>query len=306
MIDDRGSTAGVPDRWLRVFLAVVETGSFTHAGRALGIGQPAVSHAIKQLENALGAPLFERGSGRASLTAPGQHLAAGLRSGFEAIDQAVRTFRLHRGHNSVELSVSMPLATYWLMPRLADFRALHPDVELRVTTMDTDRLIGVDDADLWIPRGLGDWHDLEPAVFCEERVYPVAAPAHPLARPDTPPEALLDAELLNHDHHDRFGWEAWFARHRLPAPAPASLPRFSDYALVVRAAIAGQGVALGWHHLVKDLIADGVLSQVGDCDVATDHPLVVLARPEALHRVAVLALRDWLTSSAAADWPHGL
>lgn len=305
MIDDQSTTSGVPDRWLRVFLAVVDTGSFTHAGRMLDIGQPAVSHSVKQLEKALGAPLLERGSGRASPTEPGRQLAHGLRSGFEAVDQAVRAFRLHRGDNGVELSVSMPLATYWLMPRLADFRALHPEVELRITTIDTDRLIGVDDADLWIPRGLGEWPDLEPAVFCEERVYPVAAPGHPLARPDTTPDALLDAELLEHDHHDRFGWEAWFARRRLPPPALGSLPRFSDYALVIRAAVAGQGVALGWHHLVDDLIADGHLARVGDHDVVTDHPLLVLGRPEALRRAAVLALREWLVGGASPA-AHGL
>ena len=289
---------------MRVFLAVVDTGSFTHAGRALGTGQPAVSHAIKQLENALGAPVLARDAGRVSLTDPGRQLADGLRGGFEAVDQAVRGFRLHRRSTSVELSVSMPLATYWLMPRLADFRALHPEVELRVSTVDTDRFIGIDDADLWIPRGLGDWPGLEPSVFCEERVYPVAAPDHPLARPDTPPDALAHAELLNHDHHDRFGWNAWFARQRLPAPAPVNSPHFSDYALVIRAAIAGQGVALGWHHLVEGLIADGALARVGDRDVVTDHPLLVLARPDALHRAAVLAMRDWLTAAARWD-PSG-
>jgi DNA-binding transcriptional LysR family regulator len=86
---------------------------------------------------------------------------------------------------------------------------------------------------------------------------------------------------------------------RATAPTPVSSPHFGDYALVIRAAIAGQGVALGWHHLVGELIADGVLARVGDRDVVTDRPLLVLARPAALQRPAVVALRDWLTGAGS-------
>jgi DNA-binding transcriptional LysR family regulator len=300
MIDDLSQTSGVADRHLRVFLSVVESGSFTRAGHRLGLGQPAVSHVIKQLEKSLGARVFNRDSGRVVLTDAGRRLAEGVRSGFDSVDRAVRGFRREGRANEVELSVSTPLATYWLMPRLGDFRLLHPDVELRISTCDTDRLVGVDDADLWVPLGEGDWPNLVCALFHHERIYPVAEPRHPLARPDTEPAALLEADLLVHAERGRarFDWEDWFALHGQTPPTAVTALRFSDYSLVVRAALAGQGVALGWHHIVRDLVEDGFLARVSDREVVTDNPFVVLARPASLQRPAVRVLWDWLIASA--------
>ncbi|MDL5160580.1 LysR substrate-binding domain-containing protein [Actinomycetospora termitidis] len=306
MIDDLASTSGVSDRHLRVLLAVVDGGSFTAAGRDLGIGQPAVSHAVRQLEGALGSPVFQRVNGRAVLTGAGRRLAEEVRSGLEAVDRAVRTFRLAGRDDDVELSVSMPLATYWLMPRLGAFRERHPDVELRISTGETDRLIGIDDADLWIPLGEGRWPELQESVFLPERIYPVAAPGHPLARPDTQPDELLDPDLLVHvvhpeRHSSRYDWQRWFAHHGHQRVAGATGPRFNDYSVVLRAALAGQGIALGWHHLVQDLVADGLLRRVGSSEVETGRPLVVLARPASLGRPAVRALHDWLLEAAHGD-----
>ena len=210
----------------------------------------------------------------------------------------MRRFRLEGRDTAVELSVSMPLATYWLLPRLADFRARHPQVELRVSTVDTDRLIGIDDADLWIPAGLGDWPHLDEAVFDQECIYPVAAPDHPLSRPDTTPAELPVADLLVHGHHARFDRDTWFTRHDHPAPATVGTPRFGGYSLVIRAARAGQGVALGWDHLVRDMIRDGHLARVGSDEIVTENPLVVLARPASLTRPAVRALWHWLVATA--------
>lgn len=301
MIDDRViPTGAAADHWLRVFLAVVDTGSFTAAARRLGTGQPAVSHAIKQLEAALGAALFRRQPGGARLTAAGRQLADGVRAGFDLVDRSVRACNAGGQHNRVELSVSTPLATYWLMPRLGDFRLLHPTVELRISTSDTDRLVGHDDADLWIPLGWGPWPGLERRLFQQERIYPVAAPDHPLAGPTTPPEQLVGADLLSHEerYQPRFDWPSWFSHQHMAPPETSTGPSFSDYSLVVRAAIAGQGVALGWHHIVRQQVQEGRLVRVGTQEVMTDRPFELLARPDTARRPAVAALRDWLIAVA--------
>lgn len=294
------------DRWLRVLLAVVDAGSFTRAGHDLGIGQPAVSHAVKQLEAALGAAVFTRDGGRVVLTDAGRRLADAARGGFGAVDRAVRAFRLEGRDDHVELSVSMPFATYWLMPRIGAFRELHPEAELRISTGDSDRFVGLDDADLWVPLGEGTWPDLHRTAVLEERIYPVAAPTHPLARPDTDPADLLGADLLVHvvhtdRHSSRYDWPTWFSRHGVSPPATVGGPHFTDFSVVLRAALAGQGIALGWHHLVHDLVTDGLLARVGTHEVVTDRPLVLLARPGSLRRPAVRALHEWLLAAAAED-----
>lgn len=291
------------DRWLRVFLAVVEAGSFSAAARRLGVGQPAVSHAIKQLEATLGGAVLNRQPGGVALTVHGRRLADGVREGFNLVDRSARVFQTMGQDNRVELSVSTPLATYWLMPRLGDFRLLHPTVELRISTSDTDRLVGHDDADLWIPLGWGSWPGLERHTFQQERIYPVAAPDHPLAGPTTRLEELVDADLLSHEerYQPRFDWPAWFSRHDIAQPAALTGPIFSDYSLVVRAAIAGQGVALGWHHIVTQLVEEGTLVRVGTEEAITDRPFELLARPISVRRPAVAALRDWLIAAASAS-----
>lgn len=305
MIDEKASGARISDRWLRVFLAVVDAGSFTAAGRELGIGQPAVSHAVKQMEAALGSAVFSRGSGTLALTDAGRRLCEGVRGGFDTVDRAVRDFRLEGRDNEVELSVSTPFATYWLMPRLGDFRVLHSDVELRISTCDTDRLVGVDDADLWIPLGHGPWPNFDQTLFHQERIYPVAAPDHPLARPNAKPAELIDADLLIHAERApaRFDWDRWFTAHQQAPPTVVNALRFSDYSLVVRAALAGQGIALGWHHIVRHLVDDGLLARVGTLEVVTDEPFVVLSRPSSTDRPAVRVLRDWLIDAATEEEP---
>lgn len=306
MIDDNSAGRGMSDRWLRVFLAVVDAGSFTQAGRELGIGQPAVSHAIKQMETTLGSAVFRREAGTVSLTEAGRRLCEGVRAGFDTVDRSVRTYRLEGRDNEVELSVSTALATYWLMPRLGDFRLRHPDVELRVRTCDNDRLVGVDQADLWIPLGQGPWPNLEPTLFHDERIYPVAAPDHPLARRNQDDnDDLIDADLLIHTERSlaRYDWDRWFTAHRQARPTRGHTLEFSDYSLVVRAALAGQGVALGWHHIVRGLVDEGLLARIGRFEALTTEPFVILAQPIATVRPAVQALRDWLIDAAADAAP---
>lgn len=301
MIDDRSlSPDAVADRWLRVAVAVADTGSFSAAARRLGVGQPAISHAIKQLEAALGGPVFSRQPGGVTLTGHGRRLADGVREGLDLVDRSVRLFRTTDQGNRVELSVSTPLATYWLMPRLGDFRLLHPTVELRISTSDNDRLVGHDDADLWIPLGRGEWPGLERHTFQQERIYPVAAPDHPLAGPTTQLSQLAAADLLSHEerYEPRFDWTRWFTHFDMMSPSASTGPTFSDYSLVVRAAIAGQGVALGWHHIVKQLVQEGTLVRVGANEIITNHPFELLARPTTVRRPAIAALRDWLITTA--------
>lgn len=305
MIDDAAFGAKVSDHWLRVFLAVVDGGSFTAAGRALGIGQPAVSHAIKQLEAALGAAVVSREGGWTSPTEAGRRLYEGARSGFGTVDRSVRGARAQRRENEVELAVSTPLAAYWLMPQLGEFRLLHPEIDLRIRTGDSDRLIGLDDADLWIPLGRGPWPEMSETFFHEERIYPVAAPDHELARPETTNDDLLGADLLVHteQYRARFNWGRWFAHHELPDPGRVDALQFSDYSLVVHAALVGQGVALGWHHIVRRLIDEGRLARVGSLEIRTSAPFVILTRPRAEARSAVRTLRDWLARTAAQESP---
>jgi DNA-binding transcriptional LysR family regulator len=291
----------VSERWLRVFDVVASAGSFTGAARRLHLGQPAVSHTIKQLERALGATLFDRTQAGIRLTAAGHELRDHVRPALAALDAGVRAVqRSTLGAGVVALSVSTSFAAWWLLPRLADFKQGHPNVDLRCITNDTDAGVGVDDADLWVPLGPDPWPGLARHVLTDERIVAVAAP--PVAARLTDrgePAALLAAELIHLEerYRPRFDWSEWFRAHRLDPPATHG-PRFNDYAVVLQAALDGQGVALGWEHLVAPLVDAGRLEVVGGAPTQTAQPFVLLHRRGPLSP-AVAALRDWLLGQAA-------
>lgn len=293
------SDAAVSDRWLRVFLAAADAGSFTAAAVRLGIGQPAVSHAVKRLEAAVGARVFERGPTGIVLTPLGEDLRSRVGAGFDVVDTALRDAAAQvRADRVVTLSVSTALATYWLMPRLAAFKDMHPDVELRVITQDTDDGVGRDEADLWIPLGPGPWPGLRVWPFADERLAPVASPSHVES---SGTKSVVGAALLHNEERyaPRYDWRRWFEAHRLEPAGAAGGQRSNDYSIVVHAALEGQGVALGWLHIVEPLITDGRLRLIGDDVVRTDAPFCVVARPDATRREGVDHLRRWLLDEAA-------
>ncbi len=291
----------VSDRWLRNFAAVAESGSFTAAARKLGVGQPAVSHAVARLESALDVQLLERSTRGLTLTAAGRLLYRRLGVAFAEIDDAVHAVRRVGANDVVSLSVSTSLANFWLLPRLPDFKRRHPDIDLRVITTDTDDAVGIDDADLWIPLGLERPTNLEATLFRVERIVPVAAPAladdlFAGARPE--PARLVEAPLLHLEERylPRYNWERWFADHDVAVARTLGGYRSNDYSLVLQAALDGQGIALGWEHIVTTLLHDDRLVALAE-SVETDQPFPILQRPgrtTTARSEKVEALRNWL------------
>ena len=219
----------ISDSGLRAFDATARLGSFTGAAARLGVGQPAVSHAVARLERAVGSLLFERTGSGVSLTAIGRILHQRVSAGFDQIDLAVGA--AIAGDATVTISVSASLATHWLLPRLPEFKRLHPTVELRVITTDTDRTVGQDDAHLWIPLGIVDRDDLEATTFCVEEVAPVAAPSVAATLRYGDLAALGAAPLLHLEERytHRFDWPRWFRAHGMVALS-LLMPAFGDHA----------------------------------------------------------------------------
>ncbi|MBC8364137.1 MAG: LysR family transcriptional regulator [Actinobacteria bacterium] len=287
----------VAETWLRAFVAAARLGSFTAAAADLGIGQPAVSHAVARLERSLDTPLFVRSRSGVVLTEAGVDLADEVAPAIARIDRGVHAARSRAsGQRRVTLSVSTSLAAYWLMTRLAEFKVAHPELELRCITNDTDAAVGRDDADLWVPLGAGPWPGLATWHLCDEEVFPVAAPDVAAAlEPVVGPAVLAAAPLLHLEegYRPRFDWRRWFAETGVPVPERLTGQRSNDYSLILHAALEGQGVALGWRHIVGPLLEAGRLVPVGTRRIATDEPFVVAAAVEELHTGAA-ALRDWL------------
>jgi DNA-binding transcriptional LysR family regulator len=117
---------------LRAFAAFVEAGSLVRAGAALNVSHAAVSQQLRALETHLGVALFDRSGQALRLTAEGQRLAEAVVSGFEAMGRAVEELTGRDAGRPLMVTTTSSFAAGWLLPRLADFRARHPGIDLMI------------------------------------------------------------------------------------------------------------------------------------------------------------------------------
>jgi DNA-binding transcriptional LysR family regulator len=252
---------------LRAFEAVARTGSFRAAAEALFVTQPAISHQVRHLEQWLGAPLFDR-SGRVPVLLPrGVALARELTMALDAIETACRRAR-PAAEGGLVVAAIPSVAICWLIPRLPAFRALHPDIQLRVIYAHHGHEIDFTSTDVAFT-----FADAQPVgegilshPFLSGCSVPVASRALVGPGPtEASAERLLELGLL-HDT-DLSGWKTWFARAGLSAPTRLPGSIFEDFNLLRAAALAGQGVALCSLAMIQPDLAAGHLVQLSDISV---------------------------------------
>jgi len=234
--------------------------NFTRAAGELKLTQTAVSRQIRALEDDLGVRLFERRNRAVFLTDAGADLAAAVAAGLERIAAAAAGLRGQPGQ--VVLSVELYLAVYWLMPRLSEFHRVHPNVDLRVVAARRPLAASRERFDLALQcsgRPSGPHPQVHAAA---EEIFPVCSPAHLAGRAG--PLALdeLEGERLLHFADEAGEWMGWDDWMTALGQAPLSAARttvFDSYPVLIQAALAGHGVALGWGRGLEGLLADGSL-----------------------------------------------
>ncbi|HRQ59500.1 MAG TPA: LysR substrate-binding domain-containing protein [Azoarcus taiwanensis] len=256
--------------------------SFTLAGNELNVTQAAISQQIRGLEKALGTALFVRKHNSLELTSSGQAILAAVSSGLDRISDALNAFNGPAEAPVIACSGTNAASTYWLKPYMDRFSALHPEVRFVLLASDEDdTLRNFDEVDVSFICGnercdVGETlHYLFPEI-----VEPVCSPDY-LSRhgPFKSPAGLADAELLTlHQKHwssEAIGWfpitwNDWFSANG--AEGPAGLPRVvsNSYPILIEAALAGQGFVLGWHHIVKSLVAEGRLTMPFNAPLRVD------------------------------------
>ena len=287
---------------LIAFEAAGRLGSFTEAGRELGMSQAAVSHAIRGLERRLGQQLFHREHRRVRLTDAGARFFADVTQGLGLIRKSATALRAAAGGAHVTLAASTAFAAFWMMPRLQLFRDALPGVDLRLQTSERDLDLLAEGISLAVRGGRPeDWPDHDALPLAEEVVIAVASAGY-AARFGLPRtlEELGRHRLIHLDEPYRAAvdWGDWFENAGL---ARRDVPRglvINDYALVMQAVMEGQGIALGWRHLTERLIEAGLLLQIGQHALRTGQSFHIIwprARPLSPQATAV---RDWLAAQA--------
>lgn len=247
---------------LLAFEAAARHSSFTKAAGELNVTQPAISQAIKKVEQALGVALFERRNRGVRLTETGERFYTDISFGLMHILRSAEGIAIKLSSQHVTLSCSTAFAHYWVVPRLTDFKKLHPGIEIRVQTTDRDVDFSQDNVSLEVRRGSGEFPGCHAIKIADEQLYPVASPAY-LDKKGRPSNAndLLNYSLIHLEEPFRLRptWADWLQAHGVTYTDTGGGLRLNDYALVIQAAIAGEGVSFGWHHIVERLVAQGLL-----------------------------------------------
>lgn len=280
---------------LRAFAAFAETGNVTAAGNALNVSHAAISQQMRNLESQLNAQLLDR-SGRAlALTQQGQQLADALALGFGAIEGVVRDISNADADRPVHISCTPTMASAWLMPRLADFSATHPDVDLMINpTPDVVALVpgGIDVA---LRFGRGEWPGLVSELLLASSIVIVAAPSLISDRTITQPSDLTAFPWLDEvGASESSGWlrshgiEPRTVKSRIQLPGNMMLDGARD----------GQGVIITVQHFVQSDIDAGRLRVLFQGRAGGSYH--ILTRPGVL-RAPVKTFVAWLRRQKTAD-----
>ncbi len=249
---------------LLTFEAVARQLSFTVAAAELSVSQAAASRQVKLLEEYLGQPLFERRYRGIRMTAAGEQLYPVVHMGFGQMADTLALLERRVRRRQVTVATTLAFASFWLMPRMPGFDAAYPTHDLRLVTGDTPPDWQPGGPELAIVYGKGDWSGLAAERLFGDRILAVAAPAY-----DCKAKSLeeLRAETLLHletVEPSWLTWRTWFQRlgiDRLQAGLGAGRA-FTSYAILIQAAQAGQGVALGWAELLRPSLENGLLRPV--------------------------------------------
>jgi LysR family glycine cleavage system transcriptional activator len=288
---------------LRAFEASARLGSFVAAAAELRVSAAAVSQQVRRLERYLDTPLFQRLARGLVLTEHGRDYVPQLSSGFELLGESTARLRTKRAGGVLTLTTLAAFANGWLLPRLARFRERAPRVDVVLQTSRTLVDFRREDVDLAIRFAPGAGRGLHGELLCHEELFPVASPR--LLRGGRTPDnlaALEDYPLLHdvdaHPEQPWMSWRGWFERAGLdPAPATRGI-RFTDSVVLIGAATAGLGIALGRLPHVAPMLARGQLIRVTQESCRAPWSYYLVAPSAHFARPVVRAFVDWALQEA--------
>lgn len=287
---------------LFVFEAAARYLSFTQAAGELSVTQSAVSRMIARFEAHLGAKLFHRAPTGIELTEEGRQLYAAVTSSFQRVEMAIEDIRTQHGEQgTVTLSISSAFAMHWIMPRLPAFEAQFPEIDLRFQVMRGEPLGPVQDVDFGIRYDAQDDAEHQRWLLLAEEILPVCSPDYLKQHGPLKPGCDMSRHTLAHlSGVTRLPWSRYLTTFDLPDLRGSRSLTFSDYALVLQAAISSRGLALGWRHVISNALADGSLVPAAPHVFTTGRSYHLVATRNRPLRKPALLVRDWLLGEMAA------
>lgn len=287
---------------LAAFEASARHRSMQRAGAELNVTAGAVSRQVRALEDELGVALFLRSPGGLTLTAEAEALYAVLSQAFSRTAETVATIRSGNRSRRVTLACTHGFAAQWLMPRMGEFWRRYPDIAVDHVISDDARDFRRPEVDLRIRYGFGVWPDESAVLLMTETIYPVAGAGFARAHAGRTVADLPELPLLHVDWADA-EWMGWSEVLRRAGVPHGALPgrRFGTLGVVLRACEEDQGLAVGWHRLVRPLVEEGRIVPFTDLRIPAPGSYYLGRNAGHAAGEAVTTLRDWLLEAAAAE-----
>ena len=287
----------LPLNALRAFEASARHLSFTRAAIELCVTQAAVSHQVKSLEAQLNVTLFKRLPRGLMLTSEGETLLPVVRESFDRIAQTLSQFE--GGHYREVLTVGA-VGTFtvgWLLPRLADFHARYPFIDLRLSTHNNRVDVAAEGLDYAIRFGAGAWHGTDACQLMEAPLTVLCVPH--LAEQLRTPADLLKHTLLRSYRSDE--WSLWFQAAGLPADTLVSRSIVFDSSLaMMESALQGLGVALAPALMFSRQLQSDAVRQPFDVGISTGSYWLTRLQSRA-ETPAMAAFKGWLMAATGAS-----
>lgn len=283
---------------MRAFEAAARLGSFKAAAQELSVTPTAISHQIRQLEQHSGSPLFVRQTRKVSLTQEGKAFFDNLNSSFDSIASAYENLCRDTRRQQVTLGGGPLIASRWLLKRLPGFWSLHPEIDLWLHHSPLPVWRQIDQYDLAIAWGNGQWPNVEAFQLLDVEVTPVVSP---LMITDTAlhsPHDLLDVPLLHYRSTD--GWKLWFRTTAVDTPNTLPGTVFEDANILLQAAISNRGAALGFLPLIAEDLETGKLIRPFKSSIRSNDAYYLIRQKKGSVSLPARTTWNWLASQVAS------
>ena len=286
-------------RGLLIFEAAARSGSFTAAAAEFNITQPSVSRSIAELEAAIGVKLFERRARGLDLTTEGSELYSVVRDGVARISEAIQNIQYRRKDNKpiVTISASSSFVAHWLLSRLGEFNAVFPQVDIRF-----DLIPGVlrnvpENVDIATRIIAEDDLRYHRWTFAPEIIFPVCSPSylHARGKLDHRGDGAGHVFLWLTDHATN-KWAKDWGNVANRGISKGVWHEFTDYAVILQAALAGEGIALGWISVASSALLKGTLVPASDLMISTGQNHSLIAPRSRPLRPVVVDIIEWLST----------
>jgi LysR family glycine cleavage system transcriptional activator len=293
---------------LKAFDAAARHLNFTRAAHELNVTPAAVSHQIKEMEEAVGVPLFQRTSRHMQMTRQGQILRPAISDALEGLTRALQRIRQLENPTQVRVTASPSIAAKWLVPRLDRFLESVPGADVRIDVSSEPLDFEREDIDVAIRFGEGLYPGLMVEKLFHDTLFPVCSPELLKgARPLREPRDLLQFTLIHLDWEAQGAvwpnWRMWMLAAGVKDFNDTSGLHFSQTSLALQAAVDGHGVALGDSTLVGDDLTSGRLVKPFELSLRSPAQFAyhLITRRDTSDRPMTRAFRDWIIAEAAAS-----